>query len=175
MFWRFRDSANPPRTLSPTSSLVAEAASLKRYLLDASLCRRTQILSRISWQQSRFVADLFFIPEAIAGCKLRHSSFLRFSGLIRLEPHEYWFLFTRKSLRRCQDHRPLQRLRGRFHTIPTKRSQPRLPRGRLKPAQTFTLGLRRRLRPRLKPIAPFGSPAQLCESLEREDGLKSAA
>ena len=30
LFWRFRDSANPPRTLSPTSSLVAEAAVLKQ-------------------------------------------------------------------------------------------------------------------------------------------------
>jgi len=80
LFWRFCDSARPCRgSLSPTSSPVAGAAILKRYLLDAQRDRKFQNRSALQQRQQRFLADSLFISNRGGRRKGRLATLARIS------------------------------------------------------------------------------------------------
>ena len=88
LFWRFRDSANLPRTLSPTSSPVAGAALLKQTAVHC----RTQFSSRISRQPQAPLLTHFYSSRQLN---------LAWNSRVKLaKPHKHWRFHRKKNLRK---------------------------------------------------------------------------
>jgi hypothetical protein len=70
---------------------------MKRFLLDASLCRRTQNFIPHQLATITLLADFIFIADHIRGCKCRGTTFARNFSANGADPHEHWRFLDRRK------------------------------------------------------------------------------